>query len=124
MRRPVAAAAAFAAGVAIITACGSDDNGTPDVATVAPATPSEAPAASNPAGSTVPAPAGARALASSGSTVAVLSPDGNQVLRYDAASITAPVLASSSTVTVTLFCRRYPVIVPGPPSRPSLLYSG
>lgn len=90
MRRPVAAAAAFAAGVAIITACGSDDNGTPDVATVAPATPSEAPAASNPAGSTVPAPADARALASSGSTVAVLSPDGNQVLRYDAASITAP----------------------------------
>ncbi|MEO9330149.1 outer membrane protein assembly factor BamB family protein [Gordonia aurantiaca] len=90
MRRPVAAAAALAAGVAIITACGSDDSGTPDVATVSPATAVEAPAASNPVGTTVPAPAGARALASSGSTVAVVSPDGNQLLRYDTASITAP----------------------------------
>ncbi|MBA5845899.1 hypothetical protein [Gordonia amicalis] len=90
MRRPVAAAATLAVGVAMITACGSDDSGTPDVPTVTPATAAEAPATSQPAGLTVPAPAGSRALASSGRTVAIVSPDGGQLLRFDAARMTAP----------------------------------
>ncbi|GAC02112.1 hypothetical protein GONAM_44_00300 [Gordonia namibiensis NBRC 108229] len=90
MRRPVAAAATLAVGVAMITACGADDSGTPDVATVAPATAVEAPATSDPAGLTVPAPTGSRALASSGRTVAVVSPDGSQLLRFDAATMAAP----------------------------------
>ncbi|MDS1113734.1 hypothetical protein RD149_08140 [Gordonia westfalica] len=90
MRRPVATAATLAVGVAMITACGSDDSGTPDVPTVAPATAVEAPATSEPAGLTVPAPVGSRALAASGRTVAVVSPDGRQLLRIDTAAMATP----------------------------------
>lgn len=91
LRGPIAATAALVIGVGMITACGSDD-GTPDVPTVVPATAPEAPANSTtaPAGTVVPAPAGARALAASGGSVAVLSADGNQILRYDAGAPTTP----------------------------------
>ncbi|MCR5976469.1 hypothetical protein GDN83_01625 [Gordonia jinghuaiqii] len=90
MRGPVAAAATLVLGVGMITAC-SDGDGSPDVPTVNPATAVEAPAAAvDPAGMTVPAPAGARALASSGRSVGVLSPDGNQILRYDTLAVAAP----------------------------------
>jgi hypothetical protein len=80
------------AGVGLITACGSSDEDSPDVPTVAPATAAQAPASSAaaPAGSTVPAPAGARALAASGDTVGVVSPDGRQLLRYDIGAMTTP----------------------------------
>ncbi|MET4164063.1 MULTISPECIES: YncE family protein [Gordonia] len=97
LRGPVAAAAALVIGVGMITACGSDDS-TPDVPTVTPATAPEAPASSAtaPAGTVVPAPAGARALATSGGSVAVLSADGNQILRYDTGRVTSP----PQTITV------------------------
>ncbi|MDL9935880.1 hypothetical protein QSJ18_03895 [Gordonia sp. ABSL1-1] len=87
--RTVGVAALTTALAVAVVGCSSSDDSRPDVPTVTPATASPAPAgpAAAPAGQVVAVPRGARALAQSGPTVAVLGTAGTEVLRLPTASL-------------------------------------